>query len=125
MFNGVLVVGRRRVRDDTLLRSEPDFLGGDMRNVFVAETAADAAVVRNLLDANGIDAHLVERATSAYPELATEVWLPRDEQRARALELIRTLYSKAVEQGLWSCESCVESNPSQFDLCWACGKPRR
>jgi hypothetical protein len=96
-----------------------------MRNVFVAETAADAAVVRNLLDANGIDARLVEKATAAYPELANEVWLPRDEQRARALELIRTLYSKAAEQGLWSCESCVESNPTQFDFCWACGKPRK
>lgn len=96
-----------------------------MRNVFVAETAADAAVVRNLLDANGIDAHLVERATSAYPELATEVWLPRDEQRVRALELIGAVYSKAAEQASWSCESCVESNPAHFDLCWACGNPRK
>jgi hypothetical protein len=96
-----------------------------MRNVFVAETAADAAVVRNLLDANGIDAHLVETATSAYPALAAEVWIPRDDQRARALELIRNVYSKAAEHGSWPCANCVEWNPAPFELCWACGHPRQ
>ena len=95
-----------------------------MRNIFVAETVTEAAVVRNMLAANGIDARLVERSTSAYPELATEVWIPHDAHREQALELIRELYSKSAATDLWSCAACAEPNPTQFELCWACGKAR-
>ena len=95
-----------------------------MKSVFVGSTITDAAVVRNLLVASGIDALLVEKGSSAYPQLATEVWISRDDEQEQALELIRQLHSKAPDEGSWTCAACGEPSPGTFELCWACGKTR-
>ena len=93
-----------------------------MRNIFTGSTITEAAVVRNLLASNGIEAQLIEKGAAAYPQLPTEVWISHDAQENRALELIRDLYLKAPEQGSWICANCGEPSPMSFDLCWACGQ---
>jgi len=92
-----------------------------MRNIFTGSTITEAAVVRNLLASNGIEAQIIEKGAAAYPQLPTEVWIAHDTQQHRALELIRDLYLKAPEQGSWICANCGEASPNSFDLCWACG----
>jgi len=93
-----------------------------MRNIFTGSTITEAAVVRNLLAANGIEAQLVEKGAGAYPSLPTEVWISQDNQQHHALELIRDQYLKAPDQGSWICANCGEPSPMTFDLCWACGQ---
>jgi hypothetical protein len=67
---------------------------------------------------------IIEKGSSAYPQLATEVWISRDDQHDQAAELIRRLYSKAPEEESWACANCGEPSPASFELCWACGKTR-
>jgi hypothetical protein len=93
-----------------------------MRNIFTGSTITEAAVVRNLLASNGIEAQLVEKGAGAYPSLPTEVWISQDDQQHHALELIRDQYLNAVDQGSWICAHCGEPSPMTFDLCWACGQ---
>jgi hypothetical protein len=93
-----------------------------MRNIFTGSTITEAAVVRNLLASNGIEAQLIEKGSAAYPQLPTEVWISHDAQQHRALEVIRDLYLKAPDQGSWICANCGEASPASFDLCWSCGQ---
>ena len=93
-----------------------------MRNIFTGSTITEAAVVRNLLASNGIEAQLIEKGAGAYPSLPTEVWISQDDQQHHALELIRDQYLNAADQGSWICANCGEPSPMTFDLCWACGQ---
>jgi hypothetical protein len=58
-----------------------------MRRVFVVPTITEAAVIHNLLAANGIDAQISEQATAGQA-LETGVCVLRDDQSDRAVELI-------------------------------------
>jgi hypothetical protein len=96
-----------------------------MRNVFQSTTVTEAGLVRSLLIENGIDARLVE-SVSHHPATAnSEVWITRDEDHDRALELVRNMYdAPSREAEAWSCPKCRERNPASFDLCWSCGTDR-
>jgi hypothetical protein len=96
-----------------------------MRNVFVAETVTDAAIVRNLLVQHGIDCQLVEKVLSRYAAGNTEVWIIDDRQETEARRLIREVFSGPVRDEEWRCQKCTESNPGTFESCWACSAHRR
>jgi hypothetical protein len=51
----------------------------------------------------GIDAQLIEKGSTIYPQLATEVWISSEDQQDQALELGRKLYSNAPEARSWTC----------------------
>lgn len=95
-----------------------------MQNVFQARTPTKAAVVRNLLEDNGIAATLVEQTPSFSGIQCSEVWISHDEDRDRAVLLVRELYVRSSEDSFWACPKCRESNPDSFDLCWQCSAPR-
>ena len=95
-----------------------------MRNVFQSTTLTEAGLVSSLLVENGIEARLIE-GVSPHPIACSEVWITRDEDGDRAIQLVRTLYAKqSDEQESWSCSKCKESNPESFELCWGCTATR-
>jgi len=65
-----------------------------MRNVFQARTGIEAAVVRNMLVANGIDAMVNRLGFTFIGTACSEVWVQRDEDGERAIELVRQLHSQ-------------------------------
>lgn len=95
-----------------------------MRRVFVVPTITEAAVIHTLLTTNGIDAQISEQATAGQA-LETGVWVLRDDQSDRAVELIQTMYSGKTDEDSWSCRTCSEQNPGSFGLCWKCGSMRK
>jgi len=90
-----------------------------MRNVLVAPSITDAALVRNLLMENGIESQLVEKIRGDWGVPYTEVWVLRDQDGDLAVQLIRRLHSESGQED-WSCAKC----PEAFELCWRCGVAR-
>jgi hypothetical protein len=95
-----------------------------MKRVFIVPTITEAATARNLLTVNGIDARVSEQP-AAGQALETEVWVERDDQADRALELIQEMYSANTDEDAWNCGTCSEENPGSFGLCWKCGSLRK
>lgn len=94
-----------------------------MHTIYQSTLLADAALVRDMLVQNGIDAQVVE-GDSPYPgTVYTEVWV-RDEDRARARALVDELAARPVRDSDWNCRGCRESNPGEFEVCWSCGAER-
>jgi hypothetical protein len=94
-----------------------------MRTVLTAASQTDAAIVRNLLAEHGIPASLIEARGYAGVPYA-EVWVVKDEDSDRAVEVIRALHSRSDGES-WSCANCGENNPSGFEICWKCARPRQ
>lgn len=96
-----------------------------MRNVFVASSLADAALIRNLLAQNGIESQAVEKLRGNIGTPYTEVWVLDDADGDRAVQLIKSLHVDAVAADPWSCVKCRETNPASFEICWKCGQEHR
>ena len=91
-----------------------------MKAILTGASPTDAALVRNMLEENGIPSSLIEaRGYAGQPY--TEVWVVRDEDSERAIEAIRLLHSNARDEGTWKCSKCEEDNPGNFEVCWKCG----
>ncbi|HEX6998664.1 MAG TPA: DUF2007 domain-containing protein [Gammaproteobacteria bacterium] len=95
-----------------------------MRKVFRSKAPTEAALVRNLLVEEGIDAKLFGDETPYPGVLSTEVWVTDDADAPRALELIRRTFSAEDKRPAWRCAACGEGNPASFELCWSCGARR-
>ena len=96
-----------------------------MRNVLVASTVTDAALVRNLLQQHGIESQLVDKIRGDWGLPYTDVWLLNEDDGARAVELIRDLYSTSPRIDPWTCSKCAELNDASFEICWNCGREHR
>lgn len=58
-----------------------------------------------------------------FLECAPQVWIERDADEARALEILRELRTPRAGPG-WHCSQCGEACEPQFGACWRCGVPR-
>jgi hypothetical protein len=95
-----------------------------MKAVLTAASHPDAALIRNMLEQRGIPSSLIEaRGYGGAPY--TEVWVDRDEDSPRAIEVIRKLHAHDPNKGKWHCADCAEDNPNTFELCWKCGASKR
>jgi hypothetical protein len=107
---------------------------GNERNVEVywAENAREAHLVRSLLEEAGIQAHVIGEMLQAAagelplgPTSSPRVWVPETD-RARAREII-TEWEKQRGTGSgtpWECAACGESVEGNFDICWNCQGPK-
>jgi len=79
---------------------------------------------RNLLAAEGIDAEIrnefLSSAMGEIPpaECQAEVWVVREEDAVRAMDVLRRPAPKGPN---WTCAKCGESSGPQFTHCWKCG----
>jgi hypothetical protein len=99
-----------------------------MRKVFEAADPVEAGLLRGFLEDEGIACVLRnEQVAQAIPTTAffPELWVERDEDHPRAVELIAawTRHSQEGARG-WTCLGCGESVEATFDSCWSCGRER-
>ncbi len=96
--------------------------------VYTADTLMQVALVRNMLEAEGIATHLTnEHLASVAGELPPivawpELWVLYDADLDRAKALIAAFLKPTASPGrAWRCADCAAENEAQFGLCWQCG----
>ena len=87
--------------------------------------------LKELLEKEGIDCEIKNEASSSLRgfiplnESTPELWIQKNEDVNRALDLVRGWQSPAEEAGPnWKCAQCGEEVESQFGACWKCGTTR-
>jgi putative signal transducing protein len=96
-----------------------------MRRVYSSFNLQAAHHAKNVLQNEGIRATVRnEHLASAMGELPPaecqfEVWVLRDEDRARAEALLRQ--EPQGHGAVWRCPRCGEVSEPQFTQCWKCG----
>ena len=86
---------------------------GHLKNVL--EQAGIACVVKNEQLIGGL-------GEIPFLDCIPELWVLRDDQHQRAVELVEQQRSGAVDSAAWRCRRCGESNEGQFAACWHCGE---
>lgn len=106
-----------------------------MNKVFVAQHPTEAHLVKGMLEANGIVAEVQGESlfsargeAPATPDTLPTVWVPDDEDAARA-QVILAAYEPRTsttenQHAEWTCPACSEQVESQFTECWHCGTSR-
>lgn len=99
--------------------------------VYVAQSLADAELLRVQLQRAGIQSRLrnefLQGALGELPvNLSPEVCVLRERDFEPAREVVaefeRSL--RAPAESDWTCRSCGEDNPGNFELCWRCREDR-
>ena len=105
----------------------------DLTKLYVAANAADAHILRGLLEQEGIQA--IVRGDDIVPlqggnlfkmETRPSVWVFDDEHVARARELADDFGRPAASDrppATWTCR-CGKAVEDQFSDCWSCGRPK-
>lgn len=106
--------------------------------VHVAENAALAEILKDVLGQHGIEA-VVTGPNGSYRPFPTawidveggsghecEVWIAHDEQREQAEAIVRDFTSGAPPPAgeTWRCPRCGEQMEPQFTTYWKCGARR-
>ncbi len=97
-----------------------------MKRIYIAENLADAHILCSRLGEHGIQGHIFnEFVQGAVGELPfthawPEVWVERDRDEARALEIVQEYEEDESHLSDISCPHCHLSNPANFHLCWNC-----
>jgi len=101
-----------------------------MKEVFVTHSAAEAHLLRGLLENAGIAA-VVENdfLYSGLGETVLEETLPKvfildDSQAEQAAEVIADWQRAEPESPPWECPKCGEKIDGRFTSCWECGTER-
>jgi len=98
-----------------------------MKRVYSSHNLVLAHHCRNLLETEGIRTEvrnqMLSSAMGEIPpaECQAEVWVLRDEDVARAEEVLRR---PPVAGPDWECPGCGEISAAQFAQCWKCGAYR-
>lgn len=58
-----------------------------------------------------------------FLECAPQLWLERDADEPRALEILQQL-RRPAQGPAWQCTECGEPSEPQFGSCWQCGAER-
>ncbi|WP_437224899.1 putative signal transducing protein [Planctomicrobium sp. SH661] len=105
----------------------------ELREVHIARTVAEATLIAQALQAEGIRAQVVnatlQNAVGELPYLAVapRVWVMAADSE-RASSLIRQHFQEQNAGGEvhqeWTCPRCDEENGSAFNFCWKCEFPR-
>jgi len=102
-----------------------------MELVYVGWNAAEAHLVKGLLQSAGIFAEVRSEILSGVIgeipmtiESRPSVWV-RDEDLPRAKEILADFNRERTENGeAWQCADCGEVLDAQFTDCWRCGAAR-
>ncbi len=99
-------------------------------DIYLASDAVNAEIVKDMLRAHGIDAHVEQKntwmgAASLPANMAPRVRVTDPAQQQRARELVSAFEQGPVDHGsAWTCAECGEFILGQFDRCWYCDTPR-
>lgn len=99
-----------------------------MIRFYIARARYDAFLVADRLNQAGIRAHVFNQHAQSIvgdvpPDVAQpQVWLERENDLERARILLERMEEEARRGGDVRCAACAEISPSNFDLCWNCGR---
>ncbi|BDS08426.1 hypothetical protein NT6N_34660 [Oceaniferula spumae] len=102
-----------------------------MREIYRAKDHSIVAYYKSVLEAEGIpimlrNEHLTGSGLSEIPipEFYPNICVMNDEDYQRAWEILnRTIHLNAKNaESEVICKNCEESNPGNFDICFACGE---
>lgn len=100
-----------------------------MREVFTHQDVTQVGYYKSMLDEAGISSFIRNEYT-ANPEIAGAMYFPTlcvvdNADYNKAIALLKSLKPTAKQEGTeWTCLSCSESNPSNFESCWKCNALR-
>jgi hypothetical protein len=99
-----------------------------MKRVFTSTNVAEVGLLCGLFKQEGIECFTrnerLSMATGSVPflECMPELWILKDEDESRALDLVDSWQNKDSEPALpWVCPQCGQNNEGQFGACWKCG----
>ena len=98
-----------------------------MKRLIAHESLAHIGHLKNLLEQAGVACLIKNDQLSGglgeipFLDCLPELWVLRDEDAARARELLENMQSTDAERGEWRCRQCNEINEGQFAVCWHCG----
>lgn len=97
-----------------------------VKRIYLANNLSQAQLVVDMLEQLWIPAHIENIYQSGgLGELAVtypEVWLQRDQDESRALQVINEYEARAGRRFVeLKCPRCGERSPATFDWCWSCG----
>ena len=100
-----------------------------MKRIYTAESLVDGQLVVDMLLEAGVPAQLFNQnalgGLGELPVTPPEVWIRRDPDEEKAKDLVRGLLDQPWSDNSVDCETCGESNPDTFELCWQCNKDLR
>ena len=86
---------------------------------------------QSLLEAEGIPTFVRNENLSLtevqIPTFCPALCILNGDDYPRAVEILQSYAAPeqaAPQGGDWTCPSCGEENPGNFDLCWSCESPR-
>lgn len=100
--------------------------------MFRLGTAANlpaAHLLLHRLAAAGIEARVLNEHAQGgmgeipFTQVYPEIWIMQQRDSARAREIIAAFERTPLSQDTIRCQVCAETNPSEFEICWHCGKP--
>ena len=98
---------------------------GVMRQVYTSQDSAQVGYYKSILDEAGI-LSFIRNENSNNPEASGAAFLPAlcviaDKDYEQAISLLKSMQVTASRTGPeWTCRSCSEKNPVNFDSCWNC-----
>jgi hypothetical protein len=90
----------------------------------------EAGLLKDILEKEGIECEIRNQGLGAamgvvpVTECYAEVWVLKEEDAARAEEIVRDWRRGQAQSGTWKCPKCGELVEEQFTSCWKCGAPR-
>jgi len=96
-----------------------------MREVFTHQDVTQVGYYKSMLDEAGISSFIRNEYT-ANPEIAGAMYFPTlcvvdDVDYDKALVLLKSQKLPDQQEGTdWTCPSCSETNPANFESCWKC-----
>ena len=95
-------------------------------HTFSFKERAQAGLLRNLLEAEGVSCILRNEPLSAalgeipFLECLPELWVVDDEVWPRAKTLLDNWLKEQLSSSSWTCPECGEIHEGQFEACWKC-----
>ena len=100
-----------------------------MREVFSHPDFTQVGYYKSILDEAGIASYIRDEHTNnvlmAGAIFSPSLCIINDTDYDRAKEILKSRQSKETPTAAeWSCLSCEEKNPPNFEICWNCNTAR-
>jgi hypothetical protein len=102
-----------------------------MERLYRASSLADAHLLRDLLEEDGLSGCVVNETLSSllgelpFGAVQPEVWVKDSRDLFMARAVLRDFLERKKEtvMGERTCAGCGEASPRNFDVCWKCRRP--
>jgi hypothetical protein len=100
-----------------------------VREIFTSQDVTEVGFYKSILDEADI-ATFIRNENTGNPALSGAAFSPSlcvvdDADYDEAVRILKEHQDKVVAGAVeWTCPSCAEKNPPNFEVCWKCNTPR-